>query len=162
MIAVYPGSFDPVTSGHFDIIVRAAGMFETLIVLVAANSSKSPLFTAEERAELLRQSCAGLPNVRVELLPSTLLVNYVIESGAQVIVKGLRAVSDFEYEFQMALLNRHLQPDVETIFLMTAAEHAYLSSSIVKEIARLGGDITGLVPKPVQAALLQRFEHKRF
>ena len=153
MIAVYPGSFDPVTSGHFDIICRAAGMFETLIVLVAANSSKSPLFTAQERADLLRLSCASLPNVRVEPLPPALLVSYVVESGAKVIVKGLRAVSDFEYEFQMALLNRHLQPDVETIFLMTAAEHAYLSSSIVKEIARLGGDITGLVPEPVQAAL---------
>ena len=112
MIAVYPGSFDPVTSGHYDIIARAAGMFDTLIVLVAANSSKSPLFTAEERADLLRLSCAGLPNVRVELLPVTLLVSFVVESGAQVIVKGLRAVSDFEYEFQMALLNRHLEPKV--------------------------------------------------
>ena len=157
MIAVYPGSFDPVTSGHLDVIVRAAGMFETLIVLVAANSSKSPLFTADERAELVRLSCADLPNVRVEILPNTLLVSFVVESGAQVIVKGLRAVSDFEYEFQMALLNRHLEPNVETIFLMTAAEHAYLSSSIVKEIARLGGDITGLVPKPVQDALIQKF-----
>ncbi|MGI4789563.1 MAG: pantetheine-phosphate adenylyltransferase [Janthinobacterium lividum] len=158
MIAVYPGSFDPVTSGHLDIIVRAAGMFETLIVLVAANSSKLPLFNAEERADLLRQSCAELPNVQVELLPSTLLVSYVVQSGAKVIVKGLRAVSDFEYEFQMALLNRHLQPEVETIFLMTAAEHAYLSSSIVKEIARLGGDITGLVPLPVQVALGKKFD----
>ncbi len=158
MIAVYPGSFDPVTSGHFDIICRAAGMFETLIVLVAANSSKSPLFTAEERADLLRLSCADLPNVRVELLPPALLVSFVVESGAQVIVKGLRAVSDFECEFQMALLNRHLEPKVETIFLMTAAEHAYLSSSIVKEIARLGGDITGLVPEPVQAALAKEFQ----
>jgi len=157
MIAVYPGSFDPVTSGHFDVIARAAGMFETLLVLVAANSSKSPLFTGEERVDLLRQSCANLPNVRVELLPPTLLVSYVVESDAKVIVKGLRAVSDFEYEFQMALLNRHLQPGVETIFLMTAAEHAYLSSSIVKEIARLGGDITGLVPEPVQDALKNKY-----
>ena len=157
MIAVYPGSFDPVTSGHLDVIVRAAGMFETLIVLIAANSSKSPLFTADERAELLHLSCVGLPNVRVELLPETLLVSYVVQSGAGVIVKGLRAVSDFEYEFQMALLNRHLQPAVETIFLMTAAEHAYLSSSIVKEIARLGGDISGLVPRPVQDALETKF-----
>ena len=162
MIAVYPGSFDPVTSGHFDIIVRAAGMFEALIVLVAANSSKSPLFTADERAELLRLSCAGLPNVRVELLPEALLVSYVVQSGAKVIVKGLRAVSDFEYEFQMALLNRHLQPDVETIFLMTAAQHAYLSSSIVKEIARLGGDIHGLVPLPVEEALEQKYEKTNF
>ena len=153
MIAVYPGSFDPVTSGHYDIIQRASGMFETLIVLVAANSTKAPLFTADERAGLLREACAGLPNVRVELLPPALLVHFVVECGAKVIVKGLRAVSDFEYEFQMALLNRHLQPDVETIFLMTAAEHAYLSSSIVKEIARLGGDVTGLVPEAVHLAL---------
>ena len=156
MIAVYPGSFDPVTSGHYDIIVRAAGMFDTLIVLVAANSAKSPLFTADERVELLRESCAGLSNVIVEPLPTTLLVHYVNKKGAKVIVKGLRAVSDFEYEFQMALLNRHLQPEVETIFLMTAAEHSYLSSSIVKEIARLGGDITGLVPDAVRPVLEQK------
>ncbi len=160
MIAVYPGSFDPVTSGHFDIIERAAGMFDTLIVLVAANSAKTPLFMAEERAALLRESCAGLPNVQVALLPNALLVEYVVEQGAQVIVKGLRAVSDFEYEFQMALLNRHLEPKVETIFLMTAAEHSYLSSSIVKEIARLGGDIAGLVPEAVRPVLLRKYGHQ--
>lgn len=158
MIAVYPGSFDPVTSGHYDIIERAAGMFDTLIVLVAANSTKSPLFTAEERTALLRESCAGLPNVKVEILPPVLLVSYVKSCGAKVIVKGLRAVSDFEYEFQMALLNRRLQPEVETIFLMTAAEYSYLSSSIVKEIARLGGDIIGLVPEAVRQALLRKYE----
>jgi len=157
MIAVYPGSFDPVTSGHFDIIERAAGMFETLIVLVAANSTKSPLFTARERAELLRESCLALPNVKVEILPNVLLVDFVMQSRAKVIVKGLRAVSDFEYEFQMALLNRHLQPKVETVFLMTAAEHSYLSSSIVKEIARLGGNISGLVPEAVRPALQRKF-----
>lgn len=157
MTAVYPGSFDPVTSGHYDVIVRAAGMFETLTVLVAANSAKSPLFTAEERVDLLRRSCADLPNVKVEVLPPTLLVEHVAQNGAKVIVKGLRAVSDFEYEFQMALLNRHLEPGVETIFLMTAAEHSYLSSSIVKEIARLGGDIAGLVPEVVRPALEQKF-----
>ena len=159
MIAVYPGSFDPVTSGHYDIIERAAGMFETLIVLVAANSTKTPLFTAEERTALLRESCAELPNVQVAILPNTLLVEYARQCGAQVIVKGLRAVSDFEYEFQMALLNRHLQPEVETMFLMTAAEHSYLSSSIVKEIARLGGDIAGLVPESVRPALLEKYGH---
>jgi pantetheine-phosphate adenylyltransferase len=157
MIAVYPGSFDPVTSGHCDIIARAAGMFETLIVLVAANSSKAPLFTADERADLLRRACEGMDNVRVETLPPALLVDFAARHGARVIVKGLRAVSDFEYEFQMALLNRRLRPEVETIFLMTAAEHSYLSSSIVKEIARLGGDITGLVPDAVRTALEQKF-----
>ena len=157
MIAVYPGSFDPVTSGHYDIIARAAGMFETLIVTVAVNSSKSPLFTAEERVELLRESCVDLPNVKVEALDNALLANYAMQRGAGAIVKGLRAVSDFEYEFQMALLNRRMQPEVETIFFMTAAEYSYLSSSIVKEIARLGGDITGLVPAAVEAALHQKF-----
>ena len=157
MIAVYPGSFDPVTSGHYDIIARAAGMFETLIVTVAVNSSKSPLFTAEERVGLLRESCTALPNVKVEALDNALLANYAMQRGAGAIVKGLRAVSDFEYEFQMALLNRRMQPEVETIFFMTAAEYSYLSSSIVKEIARLGGDITGLVPAAVEAALHQKF-----
>ena len=146
MIAVYPGSFDPVTSGHYDIITRAAGMYERLIVLVAANSSKSPLFTAAERVEMLGACCVSLPNVSVDTLDRGLLVDYVTEHGAKAIIKGLRAVSDFEVEFQMALLNRRLQPQVETVFLMTSAEHSYLSSSIVKEIARLGGDIRGLVP----------------
>ena len=146
MIAVYPGSFDPVTSGHYDIITRAAGMFERLIVLVAVNSSKTPLFDAGERVEMLQACCASLKNVSVDTLDRRLLVDYAMERGAKSIVKGLRAVSDFEYEFQMALLNRHLQPQVETVFLMTSAEHSYLSSSIVKEIARLGGDIRGLVP----------------
>lgn len=157
MIAIYPGSFDPVTSGHFDIITRAAGMFETVIVLVAVNSAKAPLFTPDQRVGMLREACHGLPNVRVDTLADRLLVEYATEQGAKVIVKGLRAVSDFEYEFQMALLNRHLQPDVETVFLMTSAEHSYLSSSIVKEIARLGGDVQGLVPPPVLPLLKQKF-----
>lgn len=158
MIAIYPGSFDPVTSGHFDIITRASGLFEAVIVLVAANSAKSPLFTAQQRVEMIEEACHALPNVRVDTLAERLLVDYATAQGAQVIVKGLRAVSDFEYEFQMALLNRHLQPNVETVFLMTSAEHSYLSSSIVKEIARLGGDIHGLVPTPVLPMLKQKFE----
>jgi len=157
MLAIYPGSFDPVTSGHFDIITRAAGMLETVVVLVAANSGKQPLFTADERVDMLRRACVDLPNVRVEKLSDELLVSYAVRVGAQVIVKGLRAVSDFEYEFQMALLNRHLQPNVETVFLMTSAEHSYLSSSIVKEIGRLGGDIRGLVPSVVQPFLHAKF-----
>jgi pantetheine-phosphate adenylyltransferase len=147
MVAVYPGPFDPVTSGHYDIICRAAQMYEHLTVLVATNSAKTPLFTIEERIAMLQACCEPLPNVSVEGLPKRLLVDYAKETGAGVIVKGLRAVSDFEYEFQMALLNRRLQPEVETIFLMTGAEHSYLSSSIVKEIARLGGEIAGLVPE---------------
>ncbi len=157
MLAIYPGSFDPVTSGHFDIITRAAGMMESVVVLVAANSSKQPLFTADERLDMLHQACGYLPNVQVEKLSDELLVSYAMRIGAQVIVKGLRAVSDFEYEFQMALLNRHLQPNVETVFLMTSAEHSYLSSSIVKEIGRLGGDVTGLVPPAVLPFLHAKF-----
>lgn len=157
MIAVYPGSFDPVTSGHFDIICRAAGMYERLMVLVAVNSSKTPLFTAQERVAMLEACCAGLPNVTVEMLPTGLLVEHAMALGAKAIVKGLRAVSDFEYEFQMALLNRRLQPQVETVFLMTGAEHSYLSSSIVKEIGRLGGDITGLVPEAALPFLRGKF-----
>ncbi len=156
MIAVYPGSFDPVTSGHLDIIARAAGMFDTVIVLVAVNSGKAPLFTATERVAMLRETCAALPNVRVDSLHDGLLVQYAVGQGARVIVKGLRAVSDFEYEFQMALLNRHLESGVETVFLMTSAEYSYLSSSIVKEIGRLGGDIRGLVPPAVQQALSEK------
>ncbi|MDQ2686291.1 MAG: pantetheine-phosphate adenylyltransferase [Armatimonadota bacterium] len=157
MIAIYPGSFDPVTSGHFDIITRAAGLFETVIVLVAANSAKSPLFTPQQRVGMIEEACRALPNVRVDTLTDCLLVDYATAQGAQVIVKGLRAVSDFEYEFQMALLNRRLQPDVETVFLMTSAEHSYLSSSIVKEIARLGGDIRALVPSSALPMLQQKF-----
>lgn len=161
MIAIYPGSFDPVTSGHFDIITRAAGLFDTVIVLVAANSSKSPLFTAGERVQMLQETCAALPSVRVDTLEGRLLVDYATAQGAQVIVKGLRAVSDFEYEFQMALLNRHLQPVVETVFLMTSAEHSYLSSSIVKEIAKLGGDIRGLVPDAAASHLARKLHTER-
>lgn len=161
MIAVYPGSFDPVTSGHFDIIERAAAMFETVIVLVAVNSSKTPLFTADERVQILRAVCGDLKNVQVETLENGLLVEYAIRRGAQVVVKGLRAVSDFEYEFQMALLNRHLEPNVETVFLMTSAEHSYLSSSIVKEIGRLGGDVRGLVPLAALEYLRAKLETLR-
>lgn len=147
MIAVYPGSFDPVTSGHFDIIERAARMFENVIVVVAVNSNKTPLFSAAERVEILHEACAGLTNVEVDTLENGLLVEYAVKRGAKVVVKGLRAVSDFEYEFQMALLNRQLEPTIETMFLMTSAEHSFLSSSIVKEIGRLGGDVSGLVPE---------------
>lgn len=157
MIAVYPGSFDPVTSGHYDIIERAAGMYQTVIVLVAVNSAKAPLFTPGERVAMLEEACRPLTNVRVDTLTDGLLVEYAARQGARAIVKGLRAVSDFEYEFQMALLNRRLRPDVETVFLMTSAEHSYLSSSIVKEIARLDGNVEGLVPTSVLPLLKRKF-----
>ena len=148
MIAVYPGSFDPITSGHLDIIERAASLYETLIVLVAANSAKAPAFTAKQRVEMIQASLdeKSLKNVRVDCFSEGLLVDYVRAQGARVIVKGLRAVSDFEYEYAMALLNRRLRPDIETVFMMTSGEYSFLSSSIVKEIARLGGEIEGLVP----------------
>ena len=132
-------------------------MFETVIVLVAVNSAKSPLFSAAERVETIKLACRDLPQVQVDTLRDDLLVRYARRAGARVIVKGLRAVSDFEYEFQMALLNRHLEPAVETVFLMTSAEHSYLSSSIVKEIARLGGEIEGLVPDAVLPELKAKF-----
>lgn len=153
--ALVPGSFDPVTNGHLDIIARAAGMFETVLVATATNSSKTPLFTLDERLEILREACAPWPNVSVDVLQG-LLVEYAVGHGASVIVKGLRAVSDFEYELQMAMMNRRLNSAVETVFLMTEAEHSYLSSSIVKEIARLGGSVEGLVPSHVEARLRQK------
>ena len=146
--AIVPGSFDPVTNGHLDIIERASGLFDSVIVAVAVNSGKQPMFSLEERGEMLREVTAHLPNIVVDSFTG-LLVGYARDKGARVIVKGLRAVSDFEYELQMALMNRHQQPEIETVFMMTGAEHSYLSSSIVKEIARLGGSVEGLVPKSV-------------
>jgi pantetheine-phosphate adenylyltransferase len=158
MIAVYPGSFDPVTAGHLDIIKRSALLYEEVVVLVATNSSKKPLFSVEERLAFLEACCRDLKNVRFDALHDGLLVQYAQSIGARTIVKGLRAVSDFEYEFQMALLNRKLAPEIETVFLMTSAEYSFLSSSIIKEIARLGGNIAGLVPEAVREELLQRFK----
>lgn len=154
--AVYPGSFDPVTNGHLDIIERAAKTFDQLVVAVGRNSTKSSIFTPDERVTILQECVAPWPNVRVTSFDG-LLVNFVREQGVRVVVRGLRAVSDFEFEFQIALANRQMAPDIETFFLMTSAEYLYLSSSIVKEIARLGGDISGLAPEPVQRALRVRF-----
>lgn len=154
-IAIYPGSFDPVTSGHYDIIVRASHLFEKLIVAVAPNPSKQPLFTVEERVAILQEVCASLPNVQIERFEG-LLVDFAMKCGAQVIVKGLRAVSDFEYELQMALTNKRLCPQVETLFMMTSSEYVFLSSSMVKEIVRLGGNVQGLVPKAVEPHLYRK------
>ena len=155
MIAVYPGSFDPITFGHFDIIERASSRFTEVIVLVAENFSKQSAFAVEQRVAMIVEvvQSRGLQNVRVDSFSGGLLVDYAERIGAHVIIKGLRAVSDFEYEFQMALLNRHLRPEIETIFMMTRAEYSFLSSSIVREIARLGGDISGLVPECVIPAI---------
>lgn len=157
MIAVYPGSFDPVTVGHYDIITRSAQMYETVIVVVAVNSSKAPVFDLAERVEMLEIACRDLPNVSIEPLADRLLVDFAAERGAGVILKGLRAVSDFEYEFQMAHINRRLRPDIETVFLMANSEHSFLSSSIVKEIARLGGEFAGLVPDGILPLMRSKF-----
>jgi pantetheine-phosphate adenylyltransferase len=157
VVAVYPGSFDPATNGHLDIIRRGARTFEHLIVAVGRNAGKNPLFSLEERVAMLEDCCATWPNVTITSFDG-MLVTFARAQGARVLLKGLRAVSDFEYEFQMALANRQLAPDIETLFMMTSAEHLYLSSSIVKEIAGLGGDVSALVPGPVERRLLQRLK----
>lgn len=144
-IAVYPGSFDPVTNGHLDIIKRAAKTFDKVYVAILTNSAKKPAFSLSQRIDWLKRATKELGNVEIDSF-SGLLVNYANEKNASIIIKGLRAVSDFEYEFQMALTNRALSPNIETMFLMTNGKYSYLSSSIVKEIARLGGSLNGLVP----------------
>ncbi len=157
-VAVYPGSFDPVTVGHLDIVERGAALFDRVIVAVAPSSSnpdKRPLFELEERLTLLRAVSAHLPNVRAEPLQG-LLVNFAAERGARAVIKGLRAVSDFEYELAMALMNRRLRPDIDALYLMAAAEHSFVSSSLVREVARLGGPLDGLVPPLVAAAMGRR------
>lgn len=154
-IAICPGSFDPVTKGHTDIISRASKLFDKVIVIVLINPAKQPSFSAEERMELIKKATAHIENVEVDSF-SGLLVNYAKEVGAICIIKGLRAVTDFEYEFQMALTNKKLNPDTETIFLTTNAENMYLSSSIVKQIAGLGGDISDFVPECVLGDIEKR------
>ena len=156
-IAVYPGSFDPITLGHLDIIKRAAPMFDRLIVTVMNNTSKNSLFTAEERMDFIRRATCELKNIEVDSF-SGLLADYSAKKSAVAIVRGLRAMSDFEYEFQMALTNKKLNPDVETIFLTTSAEYLFLSSSIVKEIARFGRDISNFVPPQIQSDIQSRLK----
>ena len=150
-LAIYPGSFDPITNGHVDLIKRAHCVFQDLIVGVAVNPRKKTVFSPEERIRLIREALDA-PEIRVEAF-SDLLVHYVKKIGANVIIRGLRAISDFEYEFQIALTNRNLARDVETFFLMASEPYIYLSSSMVKEIAYFGGDVTGMVPPNVEKAL---------
>ena len=150
--AIYPGSFDPVTNGHLDVIDRARKLFDEVIVAVAHNDQKHPLFPLEERLDLLKGALGKLNKVEISPLPG-LLVDFAIERKATAVIRGLRAISDFEFEFQMALMNRKLEATVETIFLMPKEEYTYLSSRIVKEIARLGGDVTDFVPARVAKAL---------
>ncbi len=158
--AIYPGSFDPVTHGHLDVIERAARLFDEVIVAVAFNEAKKALFTIDERLEFLRRTAGGVPNVTIARF-DTLLVDFARERGASAVIRGLRAVSDFEFEFQMALMNRKLDASVETIFLMPKEDFTYLSSRIVKEIARLGGSVDAFVPSSVAAALRRRFPSPR-
>ena len=155
-IAVYPGSFDPVTNGHLDVIGRASKIFDKLIVSVATQTPKSTTFSADERVDLLKQSCAKFDNVKIESF-NNLLVDWAVEKNAGVIVRGLRALSDFDYEFQMALTNRKLNTDIETVFLMTREDCSCISSSMIKEIAKLGGRINKFVPANVEAALIKKF-----
>lgn len=158
--AVYPGTFDPVTNGHLDVIERGARIFDEVIVAVTTNPAKTPWFTVQERVTMIEACCRHLPNVRVMAFEG-LLVSFVRQQGARVILKGLRAVSDFDYEFQMAAMNRQLAPDIETLFLMTSLPFAYLSSSIVKEIALLNGDLKGLVPDLVAEQLRRKAAERR-
>ncbi len=155
--ALVPGSFDPPTKGHLDVVERCAALFDEVVVAVVRNPSKTPLFTADERVELLEQCTAEWPNVRAEYFEG-LLVEFAKEVGATTVVKGLRAVTDFEFEIQMSQMNRYLSGDVVTLFVATKPEYGYLSSSLVKEVARLGGSIDGLVPGAVASAMKERLE----
>jgi pantetheine-phosphate adenylyltransferase len=154
--AVYPGSFDPITNGHLDVIQRAARLFDRIVVAVAINEEKTPLFSMRQRLDLVRQAVAEIPNVEVDSFTG-LLVEYVASKKGEAVIRGLRAVSDFEFEFQLALMNRKLNERVETIFMMPKETYTFLSSRMVKEIARLGGDISSFVPPQVVAALKKKF-----
>jgi len=149
---IYPGSFDPLTNGHLDIVQRAARLFDTVIVAVADNEGKRPLFSLQERVALVQESIGSIPNVKVDSF-NGLLVDYVESRGGQAVIRGLRAISDFEFEFQLALMNRKLNERVETIFMMPKETYTFLSSRIIKEIARLHGDVRSFVPAHVEAAL---------
>src|SRR3954470_1133147 len=158
--AVYPGSFDPITNGHLDVVQRAAKLFDRVIVAVAKNESKNPFFSMSQRQDLCAQSVSHLPNVSVDAFTG-LLVEYVERMQGDAVVRGLRAVSDFEFEFQLALMNRKLNERVETIFMMPKDTYTFISSRLVKEIARLGGDVGSFVPKMVQEALANRLNSKK-
>jgi pantetheine-phosphate adenylyltransferase len=153
---IYPGSFDPLTNGHLDIVNRAARLFDRVVVAVAKNESKSPLFAVKERLELVQESVAEIKNVEADSFDG-LLVEYVEQQGGQAVIRGLRAVSDFEFEFQLALMNRKLNERIETIFMMPKDTYTFLSSRIVKEIARLGGNVESFVPPHVGRALRKKF-----
>ncbi|MBY0494159.1 MAG: pantetheine-phosphate adenylyltransferase [Cyanobacteria bacterium] len=159
-VAIYPGSFDPLTSGHVDIIERGSRIFDSIIVAILVNVEKAPLFSESERVAIIREVFKDKPNVQVETF-NGLLVDYAKRKQAHVIVRGLRAVSDFEYEFQMALMNRHLDPSLETVFMMPAEQYTYISSRLIKEVFTLGGEVTGLVPPLVEERLRDKAKGRR-
>jgi pantetheine-phosphate adenylyltransferase len=158
--AIYPGSFDPLTNGHLDVIQRAAKLFDRVVVAVAKNDSKHPLFTLAERLALVKDAVKHLPHVEADSFDN-LLIEYVVSRQAQAVVRGLRAVSDFEFEFQLALMNRKLNENIETIFMMPKDTYTFLSSRIVKEIARLGGNVSSFVPPHVEAALAKKLKPRK-
>ena len=160
ILAVYPGTFDPFTNGHRDILERALKIFPRMIVAVSGNPEKAPLFTLEERMEIIRDAVRDMQGVRVDAF-HTLLVDYVKTQGAAVVIRGLRAISDFEYEFQMALMNRRIAEDIETVFLMPHEAYTYLSSRLVKEVALLGGTVKGLVSPVVERMLRERYRQRK-
>jgi pantetheine-phosphate adenylyltransferase len=154
-VAVYPGSFDPLTNGHLDVLFRARRLADRVIVAILENDAKKPLFSVEERIEMIREIVGEEPGVSVRSF-SGLLVDFAAQTGATLLVRGLRAISDYEYELQMALMNRRLAPGIETVFLMAKEEYSYVSSRLVKEVGRLGADVSGLVPEPVRRRLAGR------
>ena len=160
VVAIYPGSFDPITNGHLDLIERGARLFDRMVVAVLQNEAKQPLFTVEERVAMLRDVVGRFGNVEVDCFEG-LLVKYAAERGASVIIRGIRAISDYEYELQMALMNRRLQPQLETVFLLAGEQFSFVSSKLVKEVIGLGGNITGLVPPAVEKRLRERLKKKK-
>ena len=154
-MALYPGSFDPITNGHLDLIQRGSALFDRLIVAILRNGEKHPLFSVGERMEMVKEVTGGMPNVEVGSFGG-LLVDYAAQNGATVILRGIRAVSDYEYELQMALMNRRLRPDIETVFLMAGEAYSFISSRLVKEVIRLGGNIGDLVPPSIEGRLKRR------
>jgi len=156
-VALYPGTFDPLTNGHLDLIKRSIRMFDKVVVAIFENPTKGPLFSVEERRRLIEESTRGLSNIEIDTFSNTLLVFYAKQRQAHVIVRGLPAIADFEYEFQMTLMNRRLDEDIETVFLMPREEYTYVASRLIKEVAAYGGNVEELVPPPVALALKEKF-----